>query len=239
MFFVHSILMILLYQTIWNTGSAAGVSTFVGIAPEDGIAIIALTNADDKGDSISDIVGKIAEKAFGSENSSPATVRRRSNQLTPRHAGLTARGDDGPPNADLTGTYCNAGYGTGVLCSVHSSSPSCKSVLDAFRSIDPSLLTSTDLFASWITLASTYIRFTYTNDGKYLISAGSIYPQGYGKNTTSFSTLIPIAIAEFVVEYGKVVGFGWDNIGDDDDDDDVKPAGSVEETSEVWFVKET
>jgi hypothetical protein len=35
-------------------------------------------------------------------------------------------------------TYNDAGFGTGVLCSVHSTS-SCKSVLDAFRSIDPSL----------------------------------------------------------------------------------------------------
>jgi len=69
-----------------------------------------------------------------------------------------------------------------------------------------------------------------------LISAGSIYPQGYGKNTTAFSTLGPIATAEFVVENEKVVGFGWDNIGDDGD---VKQSGSaVEETSEVWFVKE-
>ena len=228
--------MMLLYQTIWHTGGAPGVSTFIGIAPEDGIAIVALTNADDKDDPIFDIVDKIVEKAFGSENSSSATITRRSNQLTPRHAGLTARGDDGPPNVDLTGTYCNAGYGTGVLCSVHSSSPSCKSVLDAFRSIDPSLSTSTDLFASWVTLFSTHLRFTYTNNGKYSISAGSIFPQGYRKNTTSFSTLAPIATAEFAVENEKVVGFGWNVIGDDGD---VMPSGSVEETSEVWFVKAT
>jgi hypothetical protein len=213
------------------------VSTFIAAAPHDGIGIIVLSNADSKADAISNITGEAAEIAFGSENSSPATVTRRSNQLVPRHAGVTARGDDGPPQVDLTGTYYNAGYGTGVLCSVQSSSPSCKSVLDAFRSIDPSLSNSTDLFASWVTLFSTHICFTYTNDGKYLISAGSIYPQGYGKNTTAFSTLGPIARAEFVVEDGKVIGFGWNNIGDDDDD--VVKRGSVQETAEVWFVKET
>jgi hypothetical protein len=230
---------VLLYQVIWHTGGAPGVSTFIGAALRDGIAIIVLTNADSKADPISDITNEAAEKAFGSENSSsssPAAATRRSNQLVPRHAGVTARGDDGAPDVDLTGTYYNTGYGTGVLCSVQSSSPSCKSVLDAFHSIDPSLSNSTDLFASWVTLLSTHLRFTYAGDGQYVISIGSIYQQGYGKNTTPFSTLGPVATAEFVVEYGKVVGFGWNNLGDDDED--VKQ-GSVEKTSEVWFVKKT
>jgi hypothetical protein len=219
------------------------VSTIVAAALEDGIGIVALTNADTKADPILDIVLNAAEKAFGSRNSSSpsssppttTTVTRRSNLLSPRHAGVAPRADD----ADLTGTYYNAGYGTGMLCSAHSTSPSCKSVLDAFRSIDPSSLspksTSTDLFASWVTLFSTHIRFTHTNDSNYLISAGSIYPQGYGKNTTAFSTLVPVATAEFVVQNGKAVGLGWNNIIDDGG---VKRSGSVEETSEVWFAKQ-
>ena len=237
-YFVHSILM-LLYQILWHAGSAPGVSTFIAAAPEDGIGIIVLTNADSKADAISNITDQAAELAFGSGNSSPATVTRRFYQPAPRHDGvtLTARGDDGPPDVDLTGTYYNAGYGPAVLCSVQSTSPSCESVLDAFRSIDPSLSTSTDLFASWVTLLSTHLRFTYTNDSQYLITIGSIYPQGYGRNSTPFSTLIPVAMAEFEVENEKVVGFGWNNIGLDDDD--VKRAGSVEETSDVWFVKGT
>jgi hypothetical protein len=172
------------------------VSTAIGAALEDGIGIIVLTNADSMAEPISNIILRAAEKAFGLENSSSSsstTATRRSKLPVPRHAGVTARVYDGLPHIDLTGTYYNAGYGTGVLCSVHSSSPSCKSVLDAFRSIDPSLSTSTDLFASWETLLSTHLRFTHTNDSKYLISAGSIYPQGYGKNTTAFSTLAPAA----------------------------------------------
>jgi hypothetical protein len=218
------------------------VSTIVAAALEDGIGIVALTNADDKEIPILNIILEAAEKVIDSQNSSspsnspPATttVTRRSNLQSPRHAGVTPRAD----GVDLTGTYYNAGYGTGVLCSVHSTSPSCKSVLDAFHSIDPSVSpksTSADLFASWVTPFSTHIRFTYTNNSDYLISAGSIYPQGYGKNTTAFSTLVPVATAEFVVKNGKAVGFGWNNIIDDGG---VKRSGSVEETSEVWFVKQ-
>jgi hypothetical protein len=86
-----------------------------------------------------------------------------------------ARRDDGagaPPDVvDLTGTYYNTGYGTVVLCSVHSSSPSCGSVLDDFRTIDPFLSSdSTDLFAPWNTVSSTHARFTYTNSSQYTIN---------------------------------------------------------------------
>ena len=215
------------------------MSTAIAAAPGDGIGIIVLVNADSKADSIINIVLKAAEKAFGSgvSSSSPpanqTTASRRSK--LPRTAGVTPRADGDAPGVDLTGTYYNAGYGTCVLCSVHSTFPPCENVLDAFRSIDPSLSTSTDVFASWVTVLSTHLRFTYTNDSKYLISVGSIYPQGYGKNTTPFSTLFPFATAEFEVENEKVVGFGWNITGDDGD---VKQSGSVEETSEVWFVKE-
>ena len=229
-------------QIIDHIGDAPGSTTYIAAALEDRIGIIVLANADSKEAAMYDIADAAGAIAYGyGDSSSPqtnqSTVSRRSN--LPRQAGLTARGYDGgapaPPDVDLlTGTYYNAGYGTGELCSVRSSSPSCKSVLDAFHAIDPSLSpNSPDLFASWITLLSTHVRFAYTNGSQYLIYIGSIYPQGYGKNITPFSTLDSGATAEFVEEHGKVVGFGWNDISDD-----VKRAGSVEETSDVWFVKQ-
>jgi hypothetical protein len=229
-------------QVISHPGDAPGVSTFVAAALQDGFGIIVLANADSKDTALLNITDAAAAIAFGIGDSSfpPAnqsTPSRRSEQ--PRHASPIARGDHGdapaPSDVDLlTGIYYNAGYGTGELCSVRSSSPSCKSVLDAFHAIDPSLSpNSPDLFASWITLLSTHVRFAYTNGSQYLIYIGSIYPQGYGKNITPFSTLDSGATAEFVEEHGKVVGFGWNDITDD-----VKRAGSVEETSDVWFFKQ-
>ena len=217
------------------------MTTYIGAALEDLIGIIVLANADSKDTAILNITTVAAAIAFGSPDpySPPtnlSTASRRSEQ--PRHASVTARGYDGgtpaPSDVDLlTGTYYNAGYGTGELCSVRSASPSCKNVLDAFHAIDPSLApNSPDLFASWITLLSTHVRFAHTNDSQYLIYIGSIYAEGYGKNTTPFSTLDSSATAEFVVENGKVSGFGWNDLGDGG-----KRAGSVEETSDVWFAK--
>ena len=219
------------------------MSTTIAVAREDGIAIVILANTDSADTPIGDILLAAATKAFGLSSSSPAnqsSVSRRSQP--PPAAAVMARADtDGagasPSDVDmLTGTYYNAGYGTRVLCSVRSTSSPCKKVLAAFYAIDPSLSpnsTSADLFASWVTLLSTHVRFTYTNASQYLLSIGSIYPEGYGKNTTPFSTLAPAATVEFVVEEEKVVGFGWYGIGDH-----VKRAGSVEETSDVWFVKQ-
>ena len=63
------------------------------------------------------------------------------------------------------------------------------------------------------------------------MSAGTIYPEGYGKNSTPFSTLAPGGLATFVVENGSVVGFGVSGIIG------VEQPGPVEEVSDVWFVR--
>ena len=108
--------------------------------------IVAHTNADTKEGPIQDIVLKAAAIALSSRYTSPSpssspptvTIPRRSDPpLLRHHTGVTPHKGD---NVDLTGTYYNAGYRTGVLCSMQSASPSCKCVVeDAFRSSDPSL----------------------------------------------------------------------------------------------------
>jgi hypothetical protein len=224
-----------------HDGGAPGVSTFVVAAPEDGIGIVVLVNADAKGLSLEEIILGVAEKVFGAGNSSnfpPADNSITSRSILPRHSGVTARADSAgtPPYLDLAGAYHSTGYGTFDLCSVHSTSPSCQSVLDDFRAVTKSISpNSTDLFSSFNTLWSSHAHFTHTNASKYLISLGTIYPEGYGKNSTPFSTLAPATTAQFVVENGKVVGFGFN----DSDTSDLTHGGSVEETSQVWFVKET
>jgi hypothetical protein len=222
------------------------VTTYIAAALEDGIGIVVLANADSEDTPIINIILAAAEKVFGSANSSSSPPANQYNvsprSIPPYHGGVTARADNNngtgtPSDVDfLTGAYYNAGYGTTVLCSVRSSSPSCGSVLDAFRAVDSTLSsnsTSSDLFASWDTPLSTHFRFTYTNDSQYLVYFESIYPEGYGKNSTPFSTLFPSATAGFVVENGTAIGFGWNDINDG-----VKREGSVEETSDVWFVKQ-
>jgi len=228
-------------DVITHDGGAPGVSTVIGAALEDGLAVIGLANASVKQSYILDIILGVARKAFGlaasssssSSSSSPSTnqstVSRR--DLPPDVAARTD-GAVSPSSSDLVGTYFNAGYGTAELCGVESTSPSCQSVLNDFRSIDKSLsANSTDLFASWKTPLSSNILFA-PNGTEYVVFVGSIYPEGYGKNSTPFSTLEAGAIAKFVVENESVIGFGIYFSPDEEE------AGSVEETSDVWFVKQ-
>jgi hypothetical protein len=216
------------------------VSTLIVAAPEDGIGIVVLVNADSKASSIGNIILGVAEKVFGAENSSnfqPADDSITSRSILPRHSSVTSRADSAetPPYLDLAGTYHSTGYGTLVLCSVHSTSSSCRGVLDDFRAVNESISpNSYDLFASFNTVWSKHAHFTHTNASNYLMSLGTIYPEGYGKNSTAFSTLAPATTAQFVVENGRIVGFGFN----DSDISDLTHGGSVEETSQVWFVKE-
>jgi hypothetical protein len=216
------------------------VSSNIALSLSDGIGIIALANADSKNTVLEDIIAAVALKVFNitSSVSQPDEPSSASSTKREWYAGVTARANatSALSPLDLGGTYFNAGYGLAVLCSVLSSSPTCQSVLADFHSVDPSLSSnsnSTDLFASWNGIFSKHIRFTQSNASQYsyLISVGTIYPHGYGKNSTAFSTLSEFAAAEFVVENNTVVGFGVNDIGA------VVSVGQVEKESDVWFVK--
>ncbi|KAI0252716.1 beta-lactamase/transpeptidase-like protein [Lactifluus subvellereus] len=227
------------HDIILHSGGAPGVSTAIAAALSDGLGIIALTNADSKYPAIEKIILAIAQRAFNSTTySAPPLDEQPSTSHTKRsqHADVTARADTTSTLSplDVEGTYYNAGYGSSVLCSVQSSSSSCQSVLNDFRSVDKSLSpNSTDLFASWDGLFARHFHYTPTNGSSYSISAGTIYPEGYGRNSTPFSTVAPAAMAEFVVVNKTVVGFGVFGVTGSG----RAHAGPVEEASDVWFVK--
>jgi hypothetical protein len=118
------------------------------------------------------------------------------------------------------------------MCGARSTSPSCQKVLSAFQSVDKSLTpNSTDLFISWDAVLVSHIRLKNANGTLFSTSAGAIYPGGYGKNSTPFSTLAPThLLIDFVVEKDKVVGFGFIH--------DVNQQASVAQASDVWFAKQ-
>jgi len=216
------------------------VSALVAADPGEAIGIVALANADAKQSPITNIallaVAKALASQTGNSTSSPPTNSSTLSRGNPRRRSRVtsrAEGTASLHSLDIAGTYFNAGYGTTVLCSVHSSSSSCQNVLDDFRSIDKSLSSnSTDLFISWISMFSSHVRFTHSTDTQYIISAGTIYPEGYGKNSTPFSTLELAGLATFVVEKESVVGFGVSGISG------VERPGPVEEASDIWFVRQ-
>jgi hypothetical protein len=222
-----------------HNGDAPGVTTFIAAALEDGVGFIVLANADTKDAALVNITLTAAAIAFGSEgsSSSPSAASRRSK--LPRHASLTARADGSgetlaPPNVNSqVGTYYNPGYGSMELCSVNSTSTFCTGIVADFFTIDKTINSTTpDLFAAWPALLSTHLRFVYHGNDSYIMYIGFVYPEGYGKNTSSFGTPIFYATTEFVEENGKVVGFGWNTFANA-----VERTGSLEETFDVYFNK--
>jgi hypothetical protein len=215
------------------------VSTVIGAALGDGIGVVALANADAQHRAILNIVVLAARKAFGLEDAihSPANEPNPpgdNNLWQPAGDSVEEGGAAELADLDLAGTYFNAGYGAAVLCDMHSSSSSCQDVLEDFRSVDESLLpNSTDLFTSWNTVWSTHTRFTHIHGNQYMVFIGTIYPEGYGMNSTPFSTLDPFGVATFVVENRSVIGFGISHLNG------IERPGSVEEGSDVWFVKQS
>ncbi|KAI0286671.1 beta-lactamase/transpeptidase-like protein [Russula aff. rugulosa BPL654] len=230
------------HDFISHTGAGPGVSTQIAAALEDGFGIVALVNADAKADAIQEIVLGLAQQALGLGYKPPAPANNSvtSRSISPRHvsAGVTARVDrrgapSYPQYPDPAGTYSSAGYGTLVLCSARTSIPACKNIQNDVRALNGSLWPkSPDLFTDWGAVWYKHGYFSYTNGSSYEIDIGTIYPQGYGKNTTPFALTGEYTTAEFVVEDGQVIGFGFN---DSASVLPVNPAGSVKETSQVWF----
>jgi hypothetical protein len=143
---------------------------------------------------------------------------------------------------DLAGTYHDVGYGSIELRSSSSQSDACWHVLHDFDLIDeatqPSMTHEDALFASWPSVFTTHARFvpvdedlTSTAGRRYFVDFGTLYPTGYGRNTTPFAHWIFKVIADFIVEDGQVKGFGLSGIGE------RQGYGSVEGDSDVWFTK--
>jgi len=176
------------------------VSTVIAAALSDGFAVIGLANASLKESYVFELILGAAQKAFGlaaSSSSSPSpssplanqsTVSRRRMRDLPEDVAARSDGAASPSYPDFAGIYHNPGYGTAELCSVASTSPSCQSVLNDFRSFDKSLsANSTDLFYSWKTPFSSNIRLS-ANGTQYVVSVGFIYPEGYGKDYALFDS---------------------------------------------------
>ncbi|KAH9180217.1 beta-lactamase/transpeptidase-like protein [Lactarius sanguifluus] len=218
------------HDLISHGGAAAGVSADIVIPVFDGVGVVSLANADEK------LPAKLASNtnvSIPDDLSAHASTRFLSATSGPRRAreeGLSATHE--VPRLDLTGTYDDDGYGTFTLCDASSLSDECRSVLDDFRLADePSKGDLNELFGSLPSIFTGHTRFNPTKTaGRYLVDIGSLYPTGYGRNTTPFAHWMGRATADFVVEDGIVKGFGFSEV-------EREGYESVEEDSDVWFSK--
>ncbi|OJA11009.1 hypothetical protein AZE42_11311, partial [Rhizopogon vesiculosus] len=118
------------------------------------------------------------------------------------------------PLEEFSGTYTDPGYGTFTFCSPSSSSSHCQQVITNFTAVDSvqsSAPSSPQLLAAWPRVWTSHIRAVHQSGNKFVLLWTALFPEGYGRDSTPFETAeigTSEATAEFVVEDGKVVGFG-------------------------------
>ena len=217
------------------------MSADITIPVFDGVGVVTLANADEKQPALHDITLVVLRRLAGfPDESIPANLSGHpwtrfqsptSGAQRPREESLSVTNDLPSSRLNLTGTYDDDGYGTLTLCDVSSRSDECRLVIDDFRLVDePSTGDPNRLFGSWPSVWTSHFRFNPTSTpGQYLADFGTLYPTGYGMNTTPFAHWMGRVPIDFVVEDGIVRGFGLSGEGEG--------YGSVEENFEVWFSK--
>ncbi|KAH8991093.1 beta-lactamase/transpeptidase-like protein, partial [Lactarius hatsudake] len=229
------------HDLLYHGGDAPGVSADIVIPVLDDVGIIALASASTKRSALREVTVTVLRKlalAGCADEKMPTNLSAHASTRFQFAASSSRRAREEDPSTtheiprrDLTGTYEDAGYGTFTLCDASSRSDECRSVLDDFHLVDGSSADDPNtLFASWPSFGTSHARFNPTNTtGRYLVDFGSLYPTGYGRNTTPFADWLDRGPADFVVEDGVVRGFGFSGMGE------REGYGSVEENFEVWF----
>jgi hypothetical protein len=233
------------------------LSTLVSFIPDDGVGVIVFANGGDKGKPVADISNRIFDAALHlrSRPSPPMFVFR---YLFPpfRFAHIQPsmpekKAFSSPENIidlelaleEFSGTYNSTGYGSFAFCSPSSSSSYCHEVITDFAVVDTAKSnapSSPQLLAAWPRVWASHIRAMHQSGNKFLVHWTSLFPEGYGSDNTPFETAeigTSETRAEFVVEDGKVVGFGLFGLVLNQLSGKERTHTTVKGRADVWFDK--
>ncbi|VDB83261.1 unnamed protein product [Peniophora sp. CBMAI 1063] len=244
------------HDIVLHSGSANGFSSLILFAPHDNVGIVILNNGDQKADVNTRIAWRLFEAAFGleplgSDRGMQFDWLNDDERRLPTSSGSLESGNPGLSESfarinitSLEGTYAAAGYGAGFdLCTSSSTSDRCREALADFTAVDEHLREN-NLYAIWPRLWSSHLRLVHVHDERFTVRPSSLYPRGHGLDRTPFETCEircgqdgDAPWADFVVEDGKVLGFGLRGLLGDETTMLEMEGGSVQETSDAWFVK--
>jgi len=215
------------------------VATMVSFFPAENWAIVVLTNSGTAFPRL--LTNKILENIF---DASTLTEQKATDTDTVQISSEAQRTPDAPPISlsAYAGSYRNLLYGTLSLCDHTSTSTYCREVISNFSTVDSAHAASAadrELYAAWPRFWSTHVRLTHAQANEFDLSATSLYVEGYGANHTPFEHVIEHLKVHFVVDDGKVSGFGLfgNVVGRSGQSWRLKRGGSIRETAEAWFDK--
>ncbi|KAF8132830.1 beta-lactamase/transpeptidase-like protein [Boletus edulis] len=231
------------HDVVWHSGAVPGLSTLVSFLPSDEIGVTLFANGEDKAEPLMLVFERILDSALGltSSLSHASSPTRNATQTEPdaQNATLALSLDA------FAGTYSNPGYGAFTLCSPSSPSTYCTRVQSDFSIVDnaqgtgASVSDSKDLLAAWPRVCISHVRMRHQHDLVFDVYLTSLYPNGYGKDTTPFASNeggvgTADGVAEFVVEEGRVVGIGLSGfVGQVTER--ARTYEGVRDRAEVWF----
>ena len=156
----------------------------------------------------------------------------------------------------FSGTYANPGYGTVIFCTAQSTSHHCLDVLASFapfigQTPFPSPIpvpapapTAPELYAAWPRLWSSHVRVTHRSAADFDFQFTSLFPNGYGANTTAFETSESgesegraVFVVEGEGEKAAVLGFGLEIDAEAVEARKRAGAKDVKEWADSWFEK--
>jgi hypothetical protein len=167
--------------------------------------------------------------------------------VAPHSFNISYRGQQPDPEP-YVGTYHNLDYGNITICPLVNPSTACRKVLDDFASIQDQVeLDTWKLYGyyGWPKLWAKYIALTLQlispSKTTFRFDTTTIFPQGYGANTTAFQERVdgglPEVRADFVHGDDEfVTGFGLFGLAGEELRRE-REGRTVEEKAEVWFVK--
>ncbi|KAI0780020.1 beta-lactamase/transpeptidase-like protein [Fomes fomentarius] len=224
-------------EIVNHGGGIPGFSLLTSFSPSHNVGIFVAANAAEKSVYTNAILTHTLDVLFGQQTSENGELRSSLEELQTVHKPLDVR----PPSFELdayTGEYTAFGYKRIVLCSSKSRSEYCKDVLADFSTVDGS---TASLYSTYKSIWTTHARLEHFSGDVFNITFTSLFPQGYGRNTSAFEDFevgSGDGWVEFVVRGDKVAGFSLVL------DEDAVAArarhlggGHLPETGDAWFVK--
>jgi hypothetical protein len=226
------------HDFVYHTGSIPGLFTLASFFPNDDIGVVVFSNGDTALPVIN-ILSYIVDAALNLRSKSSPPIEPNASEkkpVTPAHENVT-----GLELAieEFSGTYMNAGYGPITFCSPFGNSSYCQGVISDFAAVDAgksSAPQSVQLFAAWPRIWTSHIRSVHLSGNTFVVQFASLFPEGYGRDRTPFETTFAEVSAEFVVEDGKVLGFGWVGLVEQLTERE-RTHTTVKDRAEVWFDK--
>ncbi|KAI1784867.1 beta-lactamase/transpeptidase-like protein [Ganoderma leucocontextum] len=234
------------HDIITHDGSIPGFVASLMVLPDDNLAVFALLNTDAP---FQDVLPKaIISSVLGlnaTSTSSPSTKAVSRRTLSARATSLSGNCTQSSTALEkFAGDYTSPAYGNLTFCApttvnVSESAP-CNGTLSDFASLgalDPNTLyATTNRIATHLSMQRTCDGSD--NDSAFVVTFQSIYPNGYGRNTTAFaeafSSTLPDTHVECVVDDGNVAGCGWLDV----EVSPIKSVGTVQDRAQIWWTRQ-